>query len=141
METELTLLQDIKTALWILISIVSIGVVATVIRSIVTSYRFVKTEIDNLFWNTASAMFESGELNKLVELCHNHLTEKPEEAYAHWFLGKAYFQMKELDKAKEHFNNALEIHPVWEKEWIGPFLDKIAIARDSSSTTDSSERS
>lgn len=134
METEITLLQDIKSALWVLVFIVSVGVAATVVRSIVTSYRAVKTEIDNIFYNSASAMFESGTLNELVEFCHDHLKKKPKEAYAYWFLGKAHYQMKELDKAEEYFNKAVEIYPSWEKEWVGPFLEKIASARNSQPT-------
>jgi tetratricopeptide (TPR) repeat protein len=131
METEIAILQDIRSALWVLIIVVSIGVVAVVVRAIVTSYRAVKTEIDNFFYNSASAMYESGDLNELVKYCQEHLKKKPKEAYAYWFLGKAHFQMKELDKAEEYFNKAVEIYPSWEKEWIGPFLEKIAAARNS----------
>lgn len=131
METEITLLQDIKTALWVLIFIVGIGVVATVVRAVITSYRAVKSEIDNMFYNSASAMYESGDLKGLIEYCHEHIKNKPKEAYAYWFLGKAHFQMKKLDKAEEYFNKAVEIYPSWEKEWVGPFLDKIKSERNS----------
>jgi len=123
METEITLLQDIKTALLVLIIVVSIGVVATVVRAVITSYRAVKSEIDNMFYNSASAMYESGDLKELIEYCHEHIKKKPNEAYAYWFLGKAHFQMKELDKADEYFHKAVEIYPHWEKESVGPFLE------------------
>jgi len=141
METEITLLQDIKTALWVLIFIVSIGVVATVVRAIITSFRAVKTEIDNMFYNSASAMYESGDFKELIEYCHNHLKKKPKEAYAYWFLGKTHFQLKNLDKAEEYFNKAVEIYPSWEKEWVGPFLEKITSERNSPLTKGSSGRS
>ena len=141
METEITLLQDIKTALWVLIFIVAIGVFATVVRAVVTSYRAIKTEIDNMFYNSASAMYESGDLKELVGYCHDHLKKKPKEAYAYWFLGKAHFQMKELDKAEEYFNKAVEMYPSWEKEWVGPFREKIATERNSPLTNGSSGRS
>ena len=136
METEITLLQDIKSALWVLIFVVGIGVVATVVRAVITSYRAVKTEIDNIFYNSATAMYESGDLKKLVKYCHDYLKKKPKEAYAYWFLGKAHFQMEELEKAEEYFNKAVEIYPSWEKEWVGPFLEKISSAHNSQLTND-----
>ena len=141
METEITLLQDIRSALWVLIFVVSIGAVATVVRAVITSYRAVRTEIDNIFRNSAEAMYGGGNLNDLVNYCHNHLKKKPKEAYAYWFLGKAHFQLKELDKAEEYFKKALEIYPSWEKEWVGPFLEKITSARNSPLTSGSSGRS
>lgn len=141
METEITLLQDIKSALWVLIFVVSIGVFATVVRTIITSYRAVRTEIDNIFYNSANALYQEGNLNDLVKYCLNHLKKKPKEAHAYWFLGKAHFQLNELDKAEEYFNKAAEINPSWEKEWVVPFLEKITSVRNSPLTSGSSERS
>jgi TolA-binding protein len=134
METEIALLQDIRSALWVLIFVVAIGVAANVIRVAVTSYRTVKTEIENMFYNSASAMYESGKFSELMEYCHDHLKKKPREAYAYWFLGKAHFHLKELDKAEEYFHRAVEIYPTWEKEWVAPFLAKIAAERGSPSS-------
>ena len=129
MENEIALLQDIKSALWVLILIVGIGVAAILIRAATTTYRAIKTEIGNMFYNSASAMYEAEQLNELVEYCHECLKKKPKEAYAYWFLGKAHYQMKEHDKAVEYFYKAVEIYPSWEKEWVGPFLAKIEAER------------
>lgn len=111
MENETVLLQEIKSALWIFIWIVGIGVAATLVRTITTLYRAIKSEIDNMFYNSASAMYENGLLKELMEYCHEHLKKKPKEAYAYWYLGKAHFQMKEHDKAEEFFKKAVGICP------------------------------
>lgn len=95
----------------------------------------------HVFYSSASAMYESGEFNELVEYCHDHIKKKPKEAYAYWFLGKAHFQMKELDNAEEYFKKAVEIYPSWEKEWVKPFLEKIETERNSPLTNGSSGRS
>lgn len=141
MEAEIVLLQEIKSALWILIFVMSIGVVATIVRAVITSYRAVRTEIDNIFYNSAKGMFEGGNLNDLVKYCHNHLEKRPQEAYAYWFLGKAHFQLEELDRAEDYFNKVSEIHPSWAKEWVDPFLAKITSLRKSPLTGGSSEGS
>lgn len=129
MDNEIVLLQDIKSALWILIWIVGIGVAATLVRTITTSYRAIKSEIDNIFYNSASAMYKNAQSKELIEYCHKHLKKKPKEAHAYWFLGMAHFQMKEHDKAEEFFKKVTEIYPSWEKEWVGPYLEKIEAER------------
>ena len=94
--------------------------------------------MDNLFNRVASDMFESGKLTELIEYCHEHLKKKPRAAYAYWFLGKAHYQLKELSKAEQFFNKAIEINPSWENEWVKPYLEKIEAERNSPLTLRSS---
>jgi tetratricopeptide (TPR) repeat protein len=129
MENEIALLQDIKSALWILIFVVGVGVAAIVIRSAIAAYMAIRAEVGNMFYSSASAMYEAEQLGELVEFCLKHLKKKPKEAYAYWFLGQSHYKMKEYDKAVEYFNRAVELCPSWEKEWVGPFLAKIAAER------------
>jgi len=131
MDAQLALLHEIKTAVWILIYLVGAGVLINLFRAVAASYGTIKSELANAFSNTASAMYESGKYEELTKLCHEHLKEKPRDAYAFWFLGKTHFELKEYDKAVEYFNKAGEIYPSWEKEWIGPFLETIEAERKS----------
>jgi len=124
-ETELSVLQDIRAAAWLLILIVGIGVAVNVARLLVVSYRTIRSALNDYFYHSASAMFESQEFTKLVSYCHEHLKKRPREAYAHWFLGKAHFELGELDKAETCFKQAAEIHPSWKKDWVNPFLERI----------------
>jgi hypothetical protein len=36
-----------------------------------------------------------------------------------------HFHQKEYVKALESFNKTIEIFPSWEKEWAGPYIEKI----------------
>lgn len=140
MDAQLILLQEIKTAVWVLVYIVGAGVLLSLLRAVAASYRTIKSELANAFTNTATSMFERGKYEALIKYCLEHLEKNPKEAYAYWFLGKAHFQIKEYDKAVKYLNKAKEIFPTWEKEWIGPFLEKIEIARKSPLTTRSKRR-
>lgn len=135
MDTQLELLREIRTAVWILIYVVGAGVFLSFLRAVVASYRTIKSELANAFYNSASSMFERGKYESLIKYCLEHLEKNPREAYAYWFLGKAHFQTKEYDKAIEYFNKAKEIYPSWEKEWVGPFLEKIEVERKPPLTT------
>ena len=134
MDNEIVLLQDIKSALWVLIWIVGVGVTATVIRVIATIYPKIKNEMDNAFYNDANALFEHDKYESLIEFCFNELKKNPKEAYAYWFLGKAHFKMKEYDQAEDYFKQAVELVPSWEKDWIAPYTEKIAAERNSGLT-------
>jgi tetratricopeptide (TPR) repeat protein len=140
MDAQLTLLQEIRSAVWILVYLVGAGVLLSLVRAVATSYRTIRTELANAFSNTASAMFDRGQYESLIKYCHEHLKKNPKEAYAYWFLGKAHHQLKKYDKAVEYLNKAKEIFPSWEKDWVGPILEKIEAERKSPLTTGSRRR-
>jgi len=131
MENELILLEEIKSAIWVLIYLVGIGVALNLIRAIASSYRTIKEEWGNRFYVITSAMYENEDYDFLINHCNEHLKKKPKEAYGYWFLGKAYFQKMEYDKAESNFEKALEINPHWEEEWVSPYMKKIEVARNS----------
>jgi len=130
MNEQIALLQEIKSALWVLIYLVGIGVAFNILRVVISSYRTIKNELENAFYNTTSAMFENGDYDDVIEHCHEHLKKKPKEAYGYWFLGKAHFQKKEYEEATSNFKKTIEIHPSWEEEWVSPFLTKIEAAKN-----------
>ena len=125
MDTELTLLQDIKSALWILIVIVGIGVVVNYGRAVAASYKIIKSDLKDYFYNTATKMYENEKYNELIKYCHERLKKKPKKAYGFWFLGKAHFNRKEFDEAEKYVQKAIEIHPSWEEEWVSPYLKNL----------------
>ena len=94
MESQIILLQEIKSALWVLICLVGVGVLFNIVRAVAASYKTIKSELANAFYNSATSFFEACKYEALIEYCHEHIKKKPDEAYAYWFLGKAYFQRK-----------------------------------------------
>lgn len=131
MEQQVVLLQEINQGIWALVYLVSAGVCLNLIRAIAASYRTIKSEIENMFYNTARAMYETGQYQALIDHCHEHLKKKPKDAYAYWFLGKAHFERKEYDQAVDYFNRTGELDPSWQEEWINPFLKRIETKRSS----------
>jgi tetratricopeptide (TPR) repeat protein len=125
MDAQLALLQEIRSALFILIYLVGAGVILNLLRTVATSYRTIKSELANSFYNTASKMHDNGNYEALVKYCHEHLVKNPMDPYPYWFLGKAYFQLKDFEKSIENFDRAKDISPSWEKDWIQPYLEKI----------------
>jgi len=135
MEEQILLLEEIKSALWILIYLIGLSVFFNAIRATASSYKVIKSEIDDAFYNKAYSMFEEEKYDKVIEFCLNHLEKKPKEGNAFWFLGKTYFAKKQYEKALDNFNKTIEICPTWEKEWVAPYLEKIeAIAKTANKT-------
>lgn len=125
MENQVLLLQEIKDALWVLIYIVGIIAFFIIVRAFAESYRAIRNEIDNMFYNSVSAIYDNENYDEVITFSLNHIQNKPNEAYAYWFLGKAYFEKKEYEEAKKHFIKAIALNPEWEKEWVKPYLEKI----------------
>ncbi len=74
-------------------------------------------------------MYENEDYDEVIEYCQEHLSKKPKAAYGYWFLGKAFLQKQEYDKATSNFEKAVQIYPSWDDEWIKPYLKKIEAAK------------
>jgi tetratricopeptide (TPR) repeat protein len=105
------------------------GVGTYVLKSIIVSFKAVKSLIEDRFYHIASAMYENEEYDEVIEYCQVHLSKKPKAAYGYWFLAKAYYQKQEFDKAIDNFEKAVEINPSWDEEWVEPYSKKIKEAR------------
>lgn len=82
MDAQLILLQEIKTAVWVLIYLVGAGVLLSLLRAVAASYRTIKSELANAFTNTATSMFERGKYEALIKYCLEHLEKNPKGNYS-----------------------------------------------------------
>ena len=74
MEQEiLSELAAIKSAIYILIAIVTIGVVANFIRVYFTSKNYIRNELNDLFEKELEEIFDDGRYNELLEKCDKKL--------------------------------------------------------------------
>ena len=121
----LTTLISIKYALYLLITIVSVGVIANWVRAGIALKRQYREELENIFTTDASALYESGKYNELITLCDEQLNKKPNHSYAHWYKAKAYYQLKDYGKAKSFLNILASLEPSWDESHIQPILRKI----------------
>jgi tetratricopeptide (TPR) repeat protein len=125
MDAQLMLLQEIKSAIWVLIYIVGAGVFLNLIRAIAASYKTIKSALSDTFYTRASSMLNIGNYEALNKYCLEHLVKNPKDAYAYWFLGQASYETKDYDKAVDYFNKTVEIFPSWKKDWVEPYMESI----------------
>jgi tetratricopeptide (TPR) repeat protein len=130
MDMNTELLTEINNALWILVYLVGIAVIAYVIKTTIVAVKEYKKIMENKFYETANIFFEEGDFNEVIRLSEKQIKEKPTDAYGYWFLGKAQYQLGNHESALTNFNKAAEIHPGWVKEWLQPYYDKIENAKN-----------
>ena len=135
MNSEIALLQDIKTGVWILVYIVGLGMISFLIRNITVAYKTLRAEINSAFYNAAYSKFESGNFNELLGFCHEQLKKKPKDIYAYWFLAKAHYELQQFDKARECLDQVSSLAPSWESDYVGPLRAKVDAALSSTQTT------
>ncbi len=125
----LATLQEIKTAIYVLMAIVVLGVVASFLRAGITSKNLVREKLNDLFRDEASHLFDKGAFDELIKYCENKLNSKAFHADALWYVAKAYYQKGEHKKAKEYFEKLAKSEPSWEKQYVQPYLEKIDQSR------------
>ena len=54
-------------------------------------------------------LLKAGKSSKAAAIFEKGLKEEPDNALAHFYLGEAYFNLKKIAKAQEHFRTSLEI--------------------------------
>ena len=121
----LSTLQEIKTAIYVLMAIVVLGVVASFLRAGIAAKSLLRGKLDDVFRDEASHLFDKGAFDELVNFCEDKLKSKPHDGHALWYIAKAYYQKGEHLKAKEYFEKVAKAEPSWEKQYVQPYLEKI----------------
>ena len=132
MENEiLSALNEIKTAIYLLLAVVIIGVVANWVRTGISIKNVIRKELDDIFIVEASNYFEKGLFDELLSHCENHLKTKPNHSHALWYKAKAYYQKNEYQKSKACFELLSKSEPSWNESYVQPYLQQIeAIERE-----------
>jgi len=128
----LSTLQEIKTAIYVLMAIVVLGVVASFIRAGISAKNLLRGKLDDLFRDEANHLFDKGAFDELIKYCEDRLKSKPHDGHALWYVAKAYYQKDEHRKAREYFEKLAKAEPSWEKEYVQPYLEKIGTSQTSS---------
>jgi tetratricopeptide (TPR) repeat protein len=119
------ILNDIKIALYILIAVVTLGVVANWVRAGVSIKSIIRRQLDDIFTEDASDYYDKGKFDELLEHCEAQLKDKPNHSYALWYKAKAYYQKQEYEKSKQCFDRLSKDEPSWIESHIQPYLKKI----------------
>lgn len=131
MEAELlATLKEIKVAVYLLLGFVVLGVIANWIRTGVSIKNVVRRELNDLFTEEASNLYDEGKLKELLVHCDERLKNKPNHSYALWYKAKAHFGRKEYGEAKELFERLATSEPSWNESHVQPCLAKIDAASE-----------
>ena len=127
METDpqiLGTLEDIRRLLQVLTWISAIIAAAVTVRLIIYAYvtwRQVKSEgLEAL----VMPHYRQGRLDRVVELCREELGQRPDNPYAHWYLGIVDFDRGSSESARAHFDRVLALVPSWRPS-VEPYLQKL----------------
>ena len=121
----ISILIEIKAAIYILIAVVTLGVIANWIRAGVAIKNVIRKELDDLFSEEASDYYDKGRYDDLLSHCEEYLKSKPNHSYALWYKAKAYYQKEDYEKAKRCFEHLSKSEPSWEESNVRPYLQKI----------------
>lgn len=122
-------LQEIKTAIYILMAIVVLGVTASFLRAGIAAKGLLREKLDDIFRDEASHFFDKGAFDELIKLCEDKLKSKPHHVNALWYIAKAYYQKGDHLKAKDYFEKVAKAEPSWEKQYVQPYLEKLRDCR------------
>lgn len=125
----LSTLQEIKTALYVLMAIIILGVIAGFLRAGIAAKNLVKEKLDDFFRDEANHLFDKGAFDELIRYCEDKLKSKPHNSDALWYVAKAYYQKEDYSKAKEYFEKLVKAEPSWDKQYVQPYLEKIDRSR------------
>ena len=126
MENEILIaLNEIKSILYIILSVVVIGVVANWIRAGISFKNLVSKEIANIFTDESNTLYDEGKFHELIEKCEEHLEKRKNNVNALWYMAKAYYQLDKYEKSKELFEKVIKAEPSWKVSLLSPILKKL----------------
>ncbi len=67
----------------------------------------------------AKALMRAGKAQEVIELLKKHLAINKQAALSHYWLGQAYLQLKEYEKAEEHYRVTTALKPEFSPAYYG----------------------
>jgi tetratricopeptide (TPR) repeat protein len=117
-------LNNIKLLLYISLTMSIIFTISVIYLVIQLGKRYSEKIEKDLFNDNGYEMLDKECYEELIEHSNDMLKDRPNHAYALWFLGKSYYSLEKYDLAKVQFEKILKNEPSW-KESVEPYLDEI----------------
>jgi len=129
MEQEiLQTLQEIRVILYILLIVVSVGMLVWIVHWISNIAANFQSAWENDFITQADKYFESANFDKLIEHCQDKLNKFPNHSNATYWLARAKLELGDSAESKALFQRLLELEPSWRDSHIEPYLKKLSSA-------------
>ena len=123
-------LRAIKLILLVAATLVTLSVTLAAYRTYTYIKHYVVKGLNDLFRTEGLDLLESGRLDDLISACQRKLLARPNHAYAHWYLGRAYFLQERWQDARTEFETLRRISPDWASS-IDPYIEEIGEKGDS----------
>jgi len=68
---------------------------------------------DQVFHNQAREDFERGNLDEVEDSCLDRLRKFPNSFYAHYWLGRVYYERDQTEPARDSLQRARKLNPAW----------------------------
>ncbi len=123
MEPELLqTLKEIRGVLYSMGVAVFIACLFWVIKLISQIIINIKKAMSEAWGNNATDYYDKGEIDKLKKHCEDRISEYPNDAYAFWWLARAYKNTGDVEKADSYFYKVNDIQPSWYEEYVKPYI-------------------
>ena len=130
MENEfLVRLDELKTLIYVLISIFSVGLLLIVTIFYFIGIRFLSYKKSDYFKFCVEEKLDKGLCSEVISDSIEFLKERPHHTYAQWYLAKAYYYTNNYENAKVYFKKILKSEPAW-VDSVEPYLDEIALEEE-----------
>ncbi|HEY2386300.1 MAG TPA: hypothetical protein VGK30_05015 [Candidatus Binatia bacterium] len=106
-------LHNIRLAVTWAAGLLVLSTIFAAVRTFFVVRRTIDRQLDDLFRQDAQTLLEKNDLEKLIAQCRDHLTVRPNHAYARWYLARALLLREEWRLASEELAVLREKYPDW----------------------------
>jgi cytochrome c-type biogenesis protein CcmH/NrfG len=125
-------LRSIKVAAYASLAILAVIGIFVSARTALYLRSLVKKEFRDVFDGVARELFQTNDLDALIESALSEIEKRPNQEFAHWWLARAYFMQGRLDDAEAELKITLRLVPDWQERHIDPFVRTIERERGNS---------
>ncbi len=112
----------VKWLIFLMLAVISFGLGVIIYLFVDMRKAFRSEESANEFKFKARHLLNVNDLDGMVELAQERISQYPGELFAHWYLGQAYYRKRQWHKALYEFNFIYEIAPSWRSRFVNPFI-------------------
>ena len=125
MEAEiLQVLKEIRGSLYIIATVVSIGVVFWIFSSASMLIGIFKAAFKKDWKDQAIEFFDSEKFDELIAHCKKRELSHKNDPNVYYWQARVYRQRGEIEKSKELFDMVSKIAPDWHKDYVQPFIEE-----------------
>ena len=124
-EEILTVLNEIRGILFLILGGFGILVFLTITRTVASIYLGIKKQLEFDFTDKVGRLFKKKKYKDIVTLCNQEIEIYPRSAEAFWWLARAYYYLGNDIESLKLFKEVIKLEPEWEEEHITPYIEKI----------------